>query len=305
MAKTEIIDPKQTKITDWYNKLLDDLWELAQTKVIEMKHATGKRIIKDWDKFGKPEYGDIFIENLAKDLKISSSDLYKCIQFARKFPELQNCYSYIEQLEDSVTGYKIHKLTWKYIIKDILPEHKKQNVPLPLPKGKYNVILADPPWKYTDTCEKGAIQSKGADKHYKDGSLTIQQLSTMDVPYISAKDSILFLWTTSPMLEDSFKVINSWGFKYKASFIWDKIKHNMGHYNSVRHEFLLLCIKGSFQPEELKLFDSVISMEKTKKHSEKPDIFYEMIETLYPTGKKIELFARNKRDGWDSWGNEL
>ena len=124
--KTELIPKGQTKITDWYNKLLDDLWELAQTKVIEMKHLTGKRIIKEWDKFGKPEYGSIFIEGLAKDLKISSSDIYKCIQFARKFPELQNFYNYTKKLEDSVTGYKIPKFTWKYIIKEILPKHKEK-----------------------------------------------------------------------------------------------------------------------------------------------------------------------------------
>jgi len=201
------------------------------------------------------------------------------------------------------TSFAIKKLTWKWVSNELLPKHKERIETKPLPKDKYNVILVDPPWKYSDTCEDGAIQSKGADKHYP--TMTIQQLSTMDVPYISAKDSILFLWTTSPMLEDSFKIINAWDFKYKASFIWDKIKHNMGHYNSVRHELLLLCVKGSFQPEEMKLYDSVVSVEKTKKHSEKPEIFYEMIETLYPTSKKIELFARNKRPGWDSWGNKI
>ncbi len=276
----EIIEPddqiaKQTKITEWYDKLVIDLWELAQTKMIEFKHQIGKRIIKDWDKFGKHEYGSLFIENLAKDLQIKTRELYYCIQFARAVPKL----------EDFATNRKI---TWHWITHDYLPDHKRKIVETPpLPKNKYNVILADPPWEYADTCEDGAIQSKGADKHYP--TMTIQQLSTMDVPYISAKDSILFMWTTSPMLEDSFKVINAWGFKYKAGFIWDKIKHNMGHYNSVRHEFLLLCIKGSFQPEEMKLFDSVVSIEKTKKHSEKPEVFYEMIETLYPKGKKIEL----------------
>ena len=296
----EIIDSQQTKITDWYNKLLDDLWELAQTKIIEVKHSTGKRIIKDWDKFGKPEYGSLFIENLAKDLRISSSDIYACVQFARKFPQLQDFYEDIKQLEDSPTRGRV---PWRWVRNEYLPEHKKQNIPLPLPKDKYNVIFVDPPWKYIDTCEEGAIQSKGVDKHYT--PLTIQQLCGMDVPYISANDSILFLWATSPMLEDSFKVINAWGFKYKASFIWDKIKHNLGHYNSVRHEFLLLCLKGSFQPEEMKLFDSVVSIEKTSKHSEKPEIFYEMIETLYPTSKKIELFARKPRKGWVNSGNEV
>ena len=300
--KVEIIPKEQTKITDWYNKLLDDLWELAQTKVIELKHATGKRILQDWDKFGKPEYGSLFLDNLAKDLKVSVRELQKCIQFVREFKTIEKLQEHLNNMNYD-TGVAIKGVTWKYVRNELLPEHKKQNIPLPLPKDKYNVILADPPWEYSDTCEEGAIQSKGVDKHYT--PLTVQQLCGMDVPYISSKDSILFLWTTSPMLEDSFKIINAWGFKYKASFIWDKIKHNMGHYNSVRHEFLLLCIKGSFQPEEMKLFDSVVSIEKTKKHSEKPEIFYEIIETLYPTSKKIELFQRKPRDGWDGYGDQV
>jgi len=297
MAKKETVDVvevKQTKITDWYDKLLDDLWELAQTKMIEFKHQIGKRIIEDWDKFGKPEYGDKFVETLAKDLQIGSRELYYCIQFARTYPQL-------EDLEQFDTGVK--KLSWKFIRNELLPEHKEPEELIILPEGKYNVIYADPPWTYNDTCEDGAIQSKGAKDHYS--TMTIKQLCNLDIQSLCVDDAILFLWVTSPLLEECFEVINSWGFKYKASFIWDKIKHNMGHYNSVRHEFLLLCTKGSFTPENLKLFDSVVSVEKTKKHSQKPKIFYEMIEELYPSGKKIELFARNTRKDWDSWGNEI
>lgn len=79
----------------------------------------------------------------------------------------------------------------------------------------------------------------------------------------------------------------------------------MGHYNSVRHELLLVCTKGSCTPENIKLFDSVQSIEKTSKHSEKPEEFREIIETLYPSGNRIELFARKKIDNWDSWGDEV
>ena len=78
----------------------------------------------------------------------------------------------------------------------------------------------------------------------------------------------------------------------------------MGHYNSVRHEFLLIATKGSCTPEIRKLFDSVVSVERTK-HSEKPQIFRDIINTIYPNGKRIELFARQKTEGWDVWGNEV
>ena len=130
-------------------------------------------------------------------------------------------------------------------------------------------------------------------------------LTTYRVKEITEKDAVLFLWTTSPMLEDSFKVVNTWGFKYKASFVWDKVKHNYGHYNSVRHEFLLVCTKGSCTPDIDKKLDSVISIERTGEHSEKPERFRKIIDELYPYGNRIELFARRKVTGWISWGNEI
>ena len=78
----------------------------------------------------------------------------------------------------------------------------------------------------------------------------------------------------------------------------------MGHYNSVRHEMLLICTKGSCTPEKRKLYDSVVSIPKTK-HSKKPDYFADLIDELYFTGERVELFARDKKEGWDAWGNEV
>jgi N6-adenosine-specific RNA methylase IME4 len=113
------------------------------------------------------------------------------------------------------------------------------------------------------------------------------------------------MWTTSPVLDECFEVIKAWGFEYKSSFIWDKISHNYGHYNSVRHELLLVCTKGSCLPDkDAPLFDSVQSIQRTKEHSEKPEEFRKIINTLYPEGKRVELFARKKVEGWDVWGNE-
>ena len=105
-------------------------------------------------------------------------------------------------------------------------------------------------------------------------------------------------------MEECCRVINSWGFKYKSSFVWDKIKHNMGHYNSVRHELLLVATKGSCQPDIQKLYDSVQSIERTK-HSEKPQLFREIIDHIYPLGNRIELFDRKPVKGWDAYGNEI
>jgi N6-adenosine-specific RNA methylase IME4 len=161
---------------------------------------------------------------------------------------------------------------------------------------KYRVIYADPPWSYGD---KQNIEGLGgAVKHYP--TMPLQDICTLPVP--AADNAVLFLWVTSPLLEDSFKVISAWGFKYKSSFVWDKVAHNMGHYNSVRHEFLLIATRGSCTPDVPKLFDSVVSIERTE-HSRKPQEFREMIDTLYPVGERLEMFAREASEGWDVWGN--
>ena len=138
--------------------------------------------------------------------------------------------------------------------------------------------------------------------HYPAMSTT--DICAMPINDICENDAVLFLWTTSPHLEETFEVIKAWGFKYKTSFVWDKVKHNMGHYNSVRHEFLLVCTKGSCVPDVKKLFDSVVTEERTT-HSKKPEMFREIIDTIYTDGNRIELFARNvNKEGWDVYGNQ-
>jgi N6-adenosine-specific RNA methylase IME4 len=174
---------------------------------------------------------------------------------------------------------------------------KHKETPIPI-VGKYRIIYADPPWKYNDKLIDGYGP---AEFHYP--TMTIGELCNLSIREMAEENSILFLWVTSPLLEDSFEVIHAWGFEYKTSFVWDKIKHNMGHYNSVRHEFLLVCTHGSCTPDNMKLFDSVQTIER-REHSEKPEEFRSIIDTLYITGKRIELFARRPKEGWEVWGNE-
>ena len=161
---------------------------------------------------------------------------------------------------------------------------------------KYRVVYADPPWQYNDKQDTSKLG--GAEKKYP--TMPLKDICSLPVP--TEGNAVLFLWVTSPMLEDAFQVIHAWGFSYKSSFIWDKVAHNMGHYNSVRHEFLLICTKGSCTPDVPKLLDSVVSIERTE-HSVKPKEFRDMIDMLYPVGERLEMFAREAYPGWDVWGN--
>ena len=169
-----------------------------------------------------------------------------------------------------------------------------------LPNDTYKVIYADPPWSYGNS-----QPSYHTDPTNYYNTMPLQDICDIPVKDITQDNAVLFLWVTSPLLRESFDVIDAWGFTYKTSFVWDKVKHNMGHYNSVRHEFLLVCTKGSCTPEFIKLFDSVQTIERNGKHSEKPEQFRTIIDTIYPNGKRIELFARTKVEGWRAYGNEL
>ena len=184
---------------------------------------------------------------------------------------------------------KSGKRTIQQVKREIVKENVKDQPELPT--DKYRVIYADPPWNYGNS---GLDDYGHAERHYP--TMSIEELGKLGVPDIVEENSVLFIWTTSPLLEDCFRVIRMWDFKYKTSFVWNKIKHNFGYYNSVRHELLLVCTKGSCRPDNSKLFNSVQSIER-KAHSEKPDEFRDIIDTLYTKGKKIELFSRKKVKG--------
>ena len=186
-------------------------------------------------------------------------------------------------------------------LREAIRESKKIDTP-PLPKGKYQVILADPPWRYAQEQHSHEKQDTVLETHYP--TMETKDICALPVKELAAENSVLWLWTTSPKLYEAKQVIDAWGYDYKASMIWDKIKHNVGYYVSVRHEFLLICTRGSCLPDNPKLHDSVVTEERTE-HSKKPKVFYEIIEDLYK-GPKIELFARGEpRTGWIFWGNAI
>jgi len=182
----------------------------------------------------------------------------------------------------------------------LIERQRQESPPLPT-EGKYRILYVDPPWQYT----RAELDDYGhTRRHYP--SMSLAELCAMgdDIKEMAERDAVLFLWTTSPMLKQAFPLLEAWGFAYKTSFVWDKVKHNFGHYNSVRHEMLLIATRGSCTPDVKKLFDSVQSIERSDEHSEKPEEFRKIIEELYTHGNKIELFARADVPGWDTWGNE-
>jgi N6-adenosine-specific RNA methylase IME4 len=167
---------------------------------------------------------------------------------------------------------------------------------------KFRVIYADPPWQYPGEQHGKEAQDTVLNSHYP--TMPTCDIADLPVKNITEKDAVLFIWTTWPKLFETQEIINAWGFKYKSGCVWDKVKHNVGYYFSVRSELLLLATRGSCLPDMPTLDDNVISIERTE-HSVKPKEFIALIDKMYPIGKRIELFCReNKMTNWHFWGNQ-
>lgn len=172
---------------------------------------------------------------------------------------------------------------------------------------KFEIIYADPCWDYKgQTQHAGANKSNtgGASNHYQ--TLTLKQLKTLDVPSITSKDCLLFMWSSSPHLDQAIDLMKHWNFKWSTiGFVWNKQKVNPSFYTMSQIEICLIGKHGKIpQPRGARNIRQFISEERTV-HSAKPKEVRRRIEKMFPTQSKIELFAREKVDGWSSWGNEI
>lgn len=171
---------------------------------------------------------------------------------------------------------------------------------------KYNIIYADPPWSYDD-------KLSGEPAH---GGITypvmeLEHIKELPIKNLADKNCILFLWVTMPFLEKGLEVMKAWGFKYRTcAFTWVKtnrkngeIYHGLGHYTASNAELCLLGRKGRLNRITKNI--KQIVMAPVTKHSAKPPEVREKIVQLFGDLPRVELFAREKINGWDAWGNEI
>lgn len=171
----------------------------------------------------------------------------------------------------------------------------------------YQIILADPPWAFSAWSAKG--MGRSADNHYP--TLGLESIKALPVRDLAAKDCVLFLWATFPMLKEAFSVIEAWGFTYKTvAFVW--IKQNkkspslfwgLGYWTRANAEICLLATRG--QPKRQSAGVHQVICAPVEQHSKKPDIVRERIVELMGDLPRVELFARQTVPGWDAWGNEV
>jgi N6-adenosine-specific RNA methylase IME4 len=174
-----------------------------------------------------------------------------------------------------------------------------------LPDKRYGVICDDPEWQYEVFSRETGLD-RAADNHYPTSD--IATLTARDVGKLAAKDCARFTWVTVPFLALALKMLDAQDFTYKSHAVWRKVrkgkKKGTGFWWWIEHELLVLSVRGAPPaPARGKQWDSVIDA-PVGEHSEKPQVFYDMIEEYFPNLPKIELNARGPRDGWDVWGNE-
>ena len=174
------------------------------------------------------------------------------------------------------------------------------------PDKKYDVIYADPAWKYPQQ----TFSKREALETYYD-TMSIPDIHALPVLDIAKDNAWLYLWVVDSLLPEGLETVNQWGFIYKKSFIWDKVNMGLGTYNRGQHEQLIMAKRGKPEMPKLEgLPPSVLSV-KRGEHSVKPIHFRCMIDQYHPNTEKIELFARPSPlfkgldDGWDYWGNEV
>ncbi len=167
----------------------------------------------------------------------------------------------------------------------------------------YDVIYADPPWRYSNAPPR---QRDAIESHYP--TMALEEIKALQIP--AKKHAVLWLWTTPPLLINGIEVLQAWGFRYKTCAIWDKGKIGLGYWFRQQHELILIGQKGNKIkcPPQADRISSIIRQPRGK-HSAKPWWIRDYIGRIYKGLDKIELFARTAGEmfipeDWDYWGNE-
>ena len=190
-----------------------------------------------------------------------------------------------------------------------------------LPAGPFTCISADPPWHHATRSAKG-ITSRHPAAHYD--TMSLADIKRMPVKAAAAKDCHLFLWTTGPHLQQAFTILPAWGFRYSSlAFVWVKrhktagdhqdplarplfmdardLNFGTGYTTRQNAELVLLGRRGNPPRLAKDVFQIIVA--PRREHSRKPEEFYSRVERYAP-GPRLELFARQSREGWTTWGNE-
>jgi N6-adenosine-specific RNA methylase IME4 len=172
-----------------------------------------------------------------------------------------------------------------------------ENQKIKQPTGKFDVIVIDPPWNYTQTHDPAVHDKRGLTDYPQ---IPTEELLKLKLPH--KDDCVLWLWTTNAFMKDAYKCLEAWGFQDKTILTWDKQFLGAGYWLRNITEHCILAIKGKPYFNNTKW--TTLITEKRTTHSTKPEIFYKMVNEIC-AGKKLDYYARKKREGWEVYGDEI
>ena len=177
-------------------------------------------------------------------------------------------------------------------------------------KKEFGVILADPPWSFSDKLKYSGDVKRAADCYYP--TLNLAEIKKLPINELAAENCILALWVPSAFLQAGMDVMSAWGFQYKQLWIWGKtskknplnLAFGMGRLARNCHEPLLVGVKGKYTKFLQDRSQRNLFMHPTMKHSQKPESIQTSLDKMFPDWEKLEIFARRDRSGWTCIGNE-
>lgn len=172
-----------------------------------------------------------------------------------------------------------------------------------LPKNHFKCIVADPPWRLTMRGKRRRAKEPNLPTELPYSTMTIEEICKLPVGELATDDCHLWLWTTNQHLPDGFDVMKAWGFRYLAPVHWAK-PSGVGNWFVHRTQTMLFGYRTRCMFERARYRPNIITSGQPKRHSEKPEEAFALIEDV--SGEpRLELFARRKRQGWTAWGNEV
>lgn len=174
-----------------------------------------------------------------------------------------------------------------------------------LPAGQFGVILADPPWRFATFDGKSSVATQAADPY---ATMSLENIKSMPMAFTGATDCALIMWATAPLLPQAFEVMRAWGFTFKTAGAWakqsstgQKWAFGTGYVFRSAAEFFLVGVRGRPKVKSRSVRNLIVA--PIREHSRKPDDMHAMCEALFE-GPYLELFARESRPGWTTWGNQ-
>lgn len=259
-------------------------------QIFETKKETSQLIVKS--NLEKKDNNKNSVETkIAETFNTNRTYISEATKLKENKPEIfEQVKSGLKTLTEVKKEEKIQQRT------ELIEKQKKEIAENKLPElnGLYDIISVDPPWNYGR--EYDPENSRVANPYPE---MTINEIKDLKLPFTD--NAIIFLWTTHKFLPDAFEILKTWEFEYKATLVWNKEKIGMGAWFRMQCEFCLFAIKG--KPFWNNTTERDIIIESRREHSRKPDSFFEMVNKIC-VGRKLEYFAREKREGWDIFGND-